>query len=1049
MPRIPEEELKKLKDEIDLVALIQSKGVALSKQGNDYKGLCPFHDEKTPSFVVTPAKGLWHCFGCGVGGTVVDFVMQTEKVSFRHAVEILKEGKLSALSPDIRKSRPATLRLPSLISDIGENKGDEEISGKLLDEVVGYYHERLFENPQAMEYLQCRCLDDPGLLQKFRVGFSDRTLGLRLPIRQVSSGRLVRSNLQALGILRSSGHEHFRGNITIPVYSAEEQITGIYGRRVGPIPRKQEAKHLYLPGPHRGLFNPHCLKHGSGEILLCEAILDSMSLFVLGYENTTASFGVNGFTEEMMSLFLKHRIKRVYLFYDADQAGDRAALTLSSRLQSEGIEALRPRLPGGFDVNDFLQKNASPRENIKRLINAARPLSGNSAIAGAGVYINSLAAITPAEESTVAGISLKAHPEKTEPVNSVAFVPPALTKAAEEKKVVLAEVSRIDSVPVPMRQHKEDIFLSFGNREYRIRGLARNLTHDVLRVNIRLSLEQQFYLDTFDLYHARNRATFILAASREVGVEEEIIKRDMGRILLKLEELQEDLIRKQTASAEEKPVQLSCEEREAALEFLSSENLVELILADFKACGLIGEEINKLTGYLAAISRKLEEPLAVIIQSSSAAGKTSLMEAILAFSPREEQIKYSAMTGQSLFYMGETDLKQKILAIVEEEGAEKASYALKLLQSEGELMIASTGKDGKTGKLITHEYRVEGPVMIFLTTTAMDIDEEFLNRCLVLTVNETVEQTRAIHQLQRQSQTLNGLLQKRDRQAICKKHQNAQRLLRPLLVANPYANQLTFLSDRTRTRRDHIKYLTLIRSVALLHQYQREIRTTIHEGREYSYIEVEIKDIELANQLCHEVLGRSLSELAPQTRKLLGLIHEFVQAECQRENLPQERLFFTRKEIREYSGWTDNQLKVHVRRLEEMEYLRAIKPRYGCSHKYELLYKGEDRELDRFAMGLINTQTLINSATENQADNQNPEYNTNRLGVNEGRLDSGCPRVGSELAGCWTTLALDHMRLAGQIPEEVRKTHIWLENPAESYVVINHIQTTAQKEALC
>ena len=126
------------------------------------------------------------------------------------------------------------------------------------------------------------------------------------------------------------------------------------------------------------------------------------------------------------------------------------------------------------------------------------------------------------------------------------------------------------------------------------------------------------------------------------------------------------------------------------------------------------------------------------------------MDAVLAFVPEEERVKYSAMTGQSLFYMGETDLKHKVLAIVEEEGAERASYALKLLQSEGELTIASTGKDPATGKLVTQEYRVEGPVMIFLTTTAIELDEELLNRCLVLTVDEDREQTQAIHRLQRE-----------------------------------------------------------------------------------------------------------------------------------------------------------------------------------------------------------------------------------------------------------------------------------------------------------
>ena len=135
------------------------------------------------------------------------------------------------------------------------------------------------------------------------------------------------------------------------------------------------------------------------------------------------------------------------------------------------------------------------------------------------------------------------------------------------------------------------------------------------------------------------------------------------------------------------------------------------------------------------------------------------------------------MTGQSLFYMGETDLKHKMLAIVEEEGAQRAAYALKLLQCEGVLTIASTGKDPATGRLVTHEYRVEGPVMIFLTTTAIDLDEELLNRCLVLTVNEDREQTQAIHRLQRERRRSKACWPGRSATRSSKLHRNAQRLL--------------------------------------------------------------------------------------------------------------------------------------------------------------------------------------------------------------------------------------------------------------------------------
>ena len=293
---------------------------------------------------------------------------------------------------------------------------------------------------------------------------------------------------------------------------------------------------------------------------------------------------------------------------------------------------------------------------------------------------------------------------------------------------------------------------------------------------------------------------------------------------------------------------------------LKSPDLLNHIQDDFRHCGIVGEGTNTLTGYLACVSRKLDKPLAILIQSTSAAGKSALMDAVLNLMPEEERIQYSAMTGQSLFYLGETDLKHKILGIAEEEGVSEASYALKLLQSQGELTIATTGKDPQSGKMVTQEYHVEGPVMIFLTTTAIELDEELLNRCLVLTVNESREQTAAIQHRQRFEDTLEGLLANQTKDNILKLHCNAQRRLKPLKVVNPYADQLTFLSDKTRTRRDHAKYLTLIKTITLLHQYQRETKIINHQGQAVEYIEVTLHDIEAANQIAHEVLGRTLDE---------------------------------------------------------------------------------------------------------------------------------------------------------------------------------------------
>jgi DNA primase len=393
---------------------------------------------------------------------------------------------------------------------------------------------------------------------------------------------------------------------------------------------------------------------------------------------------------------------------------------------------------------------------------------------------------------------------------------------------------------------------------------------------------------------------------------------------------------------------------------LRDPKLLERVVGDYERAGVVGERTNKLMAYLASTSRLLDDPLAIVIQSSSAAGKTKLMDSVLSFIPPEERVRYSAMTGQSLFYFESANLRHKILAISEEEGAERATYALKLLQSEGELTIASTGKDPQTGRLTTQEYHVEGPVMIILTTTAIEIDEELLNRCIVLTVDEERAQTRAIHQLQRRGETLEGLLAREDRNAVLRVHQNAQRLLRPLRVVNNLAEKLTFLDSQTRTRRDHMKYLTLIRTIALVHQHQRPKRTvTTRDGRTIDYIEVLASDITLANELADEVLGRSLDELPPQTRKLLNILDTNVTRECARRAIGRCDLHFFQRDVREWSSWSDYQVKTHLQKLVAMEYVLVHRGGRGQSFVYELLYDGKGKNGEAFLPGLIDL-----SATE-------------------------------------------------------------------------------------
>jgi hypothetical protein len=234
----------------------------------------------------------------------------------------------------------------------------------------------------------------------------------------------------------------------------------------------------------------------------------------------------------------------------------------------------------------------------------------------------------------------------------------------------------------------------------------------------------------------------------------------------------------------------------------------------------------------------------------------------------------------------------------------------------------------------TQEYHVEGPVMIFLTTTAIDIDEELQNRCLTLSVDESKEQTARIHQLQRESRTLEGLRRKKQKDKVVTLLRNAQRLLEPVQVMNPWSEQLTFTHDQTRTRRDHEKYLGLIEAITLLHQHQRPLENDEIAGE---YIPTTLEDIELANQLAPELLARSLDDLPPQSRRLLDLIKDMVRDRCESEALDPSTCLFSRRDVVACCGWTYSQVRRHLDRLRDLEYLQPRYGRMGCRMQYELL----------------------------------------------------------------------------------------------------------------
>lgn len=1001
MARIPEDEIERLKNEVSVQRLVESSGIALKKSGKDFTGKCPFHEDDTASLAVTPAKNLWHCFGCGIGGGPIDWVMKMRGVSFRHAVELLRDGLSTALktgSSSLAAGVGAIKRTTVRVLDAPVALDADDRA--LLDQVVGYYHETLKSSPEALAYLKARGIESMEAIEQFKLGFANRTLGLRLPQKNRVAGAEIRTRLQKIGIYRESGHEHFNGSLVVPILDESGNAVEVYGRKVRDDLRPGTPAHLYLPGPHAGVWNIEALQ-ADKEIILCEALIDALTFWCAGYRNVTSAYGIEGFTEDMLEAFKRHGTRRVLIAFDRDDAGERGTAKVSELLMAAGIECFRIQFPKGMDANAYALKVTPATKSLGVVIRKAQWLGSGK---------------PPAQPGG------EPHPDALEAAPILASEPSSL---AAENTASVEPVPQLEPLPaspmpetareLPLEVKDNEVTLALGEgagaRRYRIRGLAKNLAVDVLKVNLMVSCGEVFHVDTLDLYSAKQRAAYIVQAAAETGIEERILKGDLGRVLLALEQLQDGNIT-QTLQAAPAP-QMEEAEQQAALALLRAPDLVARILADLKTCGLVGEETNKLVGYLAAVSRKLDKPLGVVIQSSSAAGKSSLMDAVLSFVPDEDKVKYSAMTGQSLFYMGETNLKHKALAIVEEEGASRASYALKLLQSEGELTIASTGKDPVSGNLITQQYRVEGPVALLVTTTARDIDEELMNRCLVLSVDEGREQTRAIHQLQRDRRTLEGLIARREKETLIALHQNAQRLLKPLAILNPYAQFLTFPDQTTRLRRDHEKYLTLIDTIAFIHQHQREIKTAQRGEQRIEYIEVELADIELANRIAHDVLGRSLDELPPQTRRLLKLIDGYVVAECERQKINRADFRFSRRALREAITWGDTQLKIHLARLAELEYLVTHRTKTN-GFEYELVYDmaGADDRL-RFP-GLADIEALRCA------------YDVARSGASATQSATGrgmvAPRSGAGRGDESPAKPLS-IRVSSDVPDTLGKTH--------------------------
>jgi DNA primase len=761
--QVTKEGIERVKGASDLAAVISERGVELRKKGRMLVARCPFHEEKTPSFTVTPSKGLFHCFGCGAAGDVIGFVTKHDKVSFGGALESLARragldlGRLMEERPRIQQRTPlAALTPPRNAKGLSASKPSAEgappdgaPSTAVLSRVVEHYHRTFCERDDAQAYLAKRGLTDRDILRVLKIGYADGSL-----LKVIPKDGEVRDELVSLGVITSEGRELLGGCVVVPIPDPlTGQWTNLYGRGM------RAPRHCYLPGPLRGVLNFQAARL-SPEVVLTESILDALSFHQVGIGVAIPIYGVNGFTPDHFDLLKREGVKRVILALDNDDAGRKGTDALKGKLEAVGITVGALSFPEGIkDANDLLvSRNGDAGQVFRQLLDAAT-------------------VSTPKPPSSPG---------------------PAVTSPSRDEKAA----GGIELVREGVTYHTRVHSLLLGR----------------LRATVKATKGEAFHIDTIDLFASRSRTEYAKRAAKALGVGAEAVEAALLALVVEGEKAAEA----PASEGEPQPAAMSEAERLEALGFLRRSDLLDQVARDIDALGYVGEETNKRLLYFVAVSRKLEDPLSAIVLSQSGAGKSGLTEVIERLCPPEDVVLLTRLTPQSLYYTEPGFLDRKLVIVEERCGSIEADYSIRVLQSRKKLIAAAPVKDPQTGNMRTKVFTVEARAAFIEATTASSVNHENATRCFELQMDETQEQTKRIHERQRLLRTGRGLDLRREAEAITRRHWNAQRLLEPLPVVIPFADRLSFPSSWMRTRRDHARFLNLIEVSAFLHQHQRE-----------------------------------------------------------------------------------------------------------------------------------------------------------------------------------------------------------------------------------
>jgi len=465
---------------------------------------------------------------------------------------------------------------------------------------------------------------------------------------------------------------------------------------------------------------------------------------------------------------------------------------------------------------------------------------------------------------------------------------------------------------------------------------------------------------SLDLYNESQTEKLVKKTAERFTLSTAYIQKAVGELTNLIEEYRLNAIDNNKLKSINTRPALTKEDTIEAENFLKQPELLKITGELIGKSGVIGEEANRLIMYLVFTSRKTNRPLHIISFGSSGAGKSHLQEKVGELIPEEDKIEITSVSGNAFYYYDKDELGHKLILIEDYDGVLSALYPIRELQSKQKIRKTITVRD-RNGNVKTLHLTVHGPVSIGGCTTSEHIYEDNANRSFLIYLDESEAQDERVMTFQRLLSA--GKIDLTEQQRIQRLLQNSQRLLQPISVRNPYAEQLVIPKEVFKPRRTNAHYIAFIEAITFYKQYQREHKIDKTSGE--IYIETTLEDIAEANELMKDILLKKSDELGYATRKYFEQLKQYLKATGQKTFINSA----IRKEFREHPS-------------KQKRFMIELQ-------QYGFIYKQEGNRKKGFVYGIVSDEeynslqqsidTVLNEVLQNLSSSEVVQRNSKPL----------------------------------------------------------------------